>query len=106
MANIAENSNLDVKRFVVTTSRYADSTVIYYGDMRRLTLSTYKRSVPEVSPQDQFMVITKGVEYRPDLVSMRAYGLPDLWWRIMEANNIYDIYDFKAGLNIRIPSLL
>ena len=44
-----------------------------------------------------------GQEYRPDLVSNRVYGTPDFWWRIMEANNIKDVFEFKAGLNLRIP---
>jgi hypothetical protein len=38
------------------------------------------------------------------MVSQEAYGVPDFWWRIMEFNNIKDVFDFKSGLNIAIPS--
>ena len=55
------------------------------------------------STNDKYTVITKGYEYRPDLVSYQAYGTPDFWWKIMEVNGIKDIFDFKSGLNIVIP---
>ncbi len=106
MANFFEETTINPKTYFTTASRYANSTVCYYSKLKRLTLATYVRSPIGTSPNDKFMVIGKGQEYRPDLVSMRAYGLPDYWWKIMEANNIFDIYDFKAGVNIRIPSLL
>ncbi len=106
MANYIEETDIDTKTFFTTASRYIDSTVVYYTDFKRLSLATYKRKTIGVSPNDKFMVIGKGYEYRPDLVSVKVYGLPDFWWRIMEANGISDIYHFKAGVNIRIPSLL
>jgi hypothetical protein len=106
MANTIENSNLPAANFVDKQSRYISSAVLYYGDRRLLTFSTYKRSAITSTGQNQFYVITKGTEYRPDLVSLRAYGSVSLWWKIMEANKIYDIWDFKAGLNIIIPNSL
>jgi hypothetical protein len=51
------------------------------------------------------MVISKGVEHRPDLVSFDHYGHVDNWWRILEANNIKDIWDFKAGTTIILPDV-
>lgn len=53
--------------------------------------------------REKIMVITKGVEYRPDLVSYDVYGFVDNWWHIMEVNKIYDIIDFKAGQTIMLP---
>jgi hypothetical protein len=50
------------------------------------------------------MIIPPQFEYRPDRLSYELYGTVDLWWKIMEANDIKDIFDFKAYLNIRIPS--
>jgi len=44
------------------------------------------------------------MEFRPDKMSQHVYGHVDWWWKIMEANNIKDVYDFKAGTNIRIPA--
>ena len=49
------------------------------------------------------MQINSSTEYRPDIVSYVAYGLPELWWYVMEANGIKDIYDFKSGITLRIP---
>ena len=106
MANFFEKTDIPVNRFVAFGSRYEDSKVVYYTDNRILTFNTYKKKSFPVSEQDKFLVVSKGFEYRPDLVSQRVYNTPDFWWRIMEANNIKDIFDFKAGINIRIPNTL
>lgn len=89
--------------FVNATSRYIDSTVIAYGQDRKVTFTTYKR-IDKTSQFDKFLVIPEGYAYRPDLVSNRVFGYPDSWWLIMEVNNIYDIKDFVAGKTIRIPN--
>jgi len=91
---------------VPATSRYADSQVLYYtvGDITYITFNTYKKTPIEETSRDHFATIPPGMAYRPDLVSNDSYGTPDFWWKIMEANNIKDIYEFKAGITIRIPN--
>ena len=90
--------------FVNPTSRYADSTPIYYGSQRLLAYETYKRTKPVTSTEDRYAVITPGWEYRPDLVSTKSYGVPDFCYKIMEDNGIHDVMDFKSGLTIRLPN--
>ena len=92
--------------FITASSRYVNSTAITYGDIKILTLEIYKRVISPVTSQDRFTVITPGTEFRPDVVSQQSYGTPEFWWRIMQDNKIFDIFDFKAGLNIRIPGAL
>lgn len=106
MSNYIEYTNLSPTRFVPVSSRYNNSKVIYYTDNKLLTFTTYLKGTYNLNSTDKYYVITAGTEYRPDLVSQTAYGTVDFWWKIMEANNIMDIYDFKAGLNIRIPNAL
>lgn len=110
MANYSEESNIIATRFVPVTSRYANSDVLYYTEKKLLTFKTYKKNQNEESPfdtsQTKYYVVTSGTEYRPDLVSQRVYGTPDFWWRIMESNNIKDIFDFKAGLNLVLSNVL
>lgn len=103
MANYTEQTTITPTRFVPASSRYENSTVIYYTENKLLTFKIYKKQPIRLSSQDKYYVITAGYEYRPDLVSTKVYGLPDFWWRIMEANNLKDIFEFKTGLNIRIP---
>jgi hypothetical protein len=50
-----------------------------------------------------FTVISPSQEFRPDKVSQDMYGIPDFWWKIMEVNKIKDVFDFRAGLSIRLP---
>jgi len=103
MANKIQETSITTDTVVPVTSRYADSTIIYYGDENRMTFYTYKRQeIPEDS-EDKFAVITPGTQYRPDLVSQDFYGTVEFWWKIMEANFIWDIWDFTTGKTIRLP---
>lgn len=106
MANFIENANTPSSKVVSALSRYINSTVVYYhiGTIKKLTFTTYKKQISTVPTQtDMYMVVPSGMEYRPDLVSQKIYGTPDFWWKLLEANNIKDIFDFKAGTNLRVP---
>lgn len=106
MANLIEVTDINPNRFVPFTSRYTEEKVIYYTERKLLTFRTYKKKPVVASNKDKFAVISKGYEYRPDLLSQDAYGTPDFWWKIMERNNLKDIFEFKAGLNIVLPDAL
>lgn len=99
----SEISNLQNQNFVANSSRYINSKILSWGDLKTITFETYKRSKYEPKESDRFYTITPGVEYRPDLISNKVYGDPSFWWWIMQVNNIQDILDFKAGTNIIIP---
>lgn len=103
MANKIEYTNLRANDFVTNVSRYSNSKVIYYSQEKILTFETYKRKTIVQSESDSVAVIPAGLEYRPDLVSTEKYGIPDFWWRIMEANNMKDVIEFKAGRTIILP---
>jgi hypothetical protein len=103
MANEIEVTDLNAKTFVATGSRYSNSAVLKYGENKILTFETYKRQSMELEKTDVYTIVTPGHEYRPDLLSQEYYGVPDLWWKILEANGIMDIFDFKVGTNIRLP---
>ena len=108
MANKIEilDSPRPIDGFVTATSRYANSTILRYGDANRLTFTLYKKKYIKSKSTDKVSVIPPGMEYRPDLVSNKAYGTPDFWWKILEANAMMDIFEFKSGLTIRIPDNL
>lgn len=106
MANYIEDTNINAKQFVPPSSRYSESKVIYYTEKKLLTFKTYKKTETPLSSKDKYAVITPGVEFRPDLVSQKAYGTVDFWWKILEANGMKDIWEFKSGLNIRIPDAI
>lgn len=106
MPNKLERSRIQSSAYVDVTSRYRGSKVYYYGDNNIITFETYKRRPPVLSKNDKFYLITSSTEYRPDLVADLAYGIPSYWWKIMEANGMKDIMDFKAGTTIRIPESL
>lgn len=103
MANKIEFTNIEPARFVTSTSRYAQSKVIFYSDEKITTFETYKKQKFSPSGQDQVAVIPPGMQYRPDLISREKYGTVDFWWKIMEVNGIKDIFDFTAGRTIILP---
>lgn len=108
MANFIEATDFrPIDGFVNATSRYADATIIYYGNLRKLTYTTYKKTDPNMLQQPQkgdiYSIIPPGWEYRPDLASRTMYGTVDFWWKILEANDMKDVWEFKAGKNIRLP---
>ena len=48
MANYIEKTNIDPKRFVTPSSRYASSTVLYYTENRLLAFETYKKNCTKI----------------------------------------------------------
>lgn len=96
----------NAKNFVVPTSRYSNSKVYYIGDLNVITFETYKRKTYKKTGKEKVMLITKGVEYRPDLVSYDYYGFCEAWDRILEANNMKDVFEFKSGKTIILPETL
>lgn len=103
MPNKIEYTDFRPTDFVTNVSRYSASKVLYYSDEKIITFETYKRKKIKQSKSDQVTVIPPGMEYRPDLLSREKYGIPDFWWKIMEANNMKDIVEFKAGRTIVLP---
>lgn len=97
-------TNIPAVKLTEGFSRYRNQKVIYWGDNKLLTFDTYLRQPYTRTGKEKVMLITKGVEYRPDLVSFDVYGACDFWWKIMEVNGMYDIFDFKAGTTIILPA--
>lgn len=100
-----QRSSTLARDLVSGLSRYVGSEVIYYGENRLTTFALYNRGDGYTrTGNERVLVLTKGNEYRPDLVAFDFYGSVDFWWVIMEANNIYDIWDFKTGRTIFLPN--
>lgn len=96
------------KSLVSGTSRYLKSDVLYYYYNKKnlLTFTTYVRQFNSVSGNETTTLLTLYYQYRPDLLSYDFYGTPGYWWAILELNGIFDIYDFVAGLTIKLPGIL
>lgn len=104
MANKLVRTNIFAASLVSPSSRYIDSSVVYYTDDHKLTFATYRRHSYAASETDKWMVINKTEEYRPDKVANAVYGVPGFWWKLLEANGMKDIWEFKSGKTIWLPS--
>lgn len=103
MTVIIEDALLKPEEVLAPGSRYLKQKVVYWGESRKMTFDTYIREPYTPTGREKVMMISKGVEYRPDLVSYDVYGFVDNWWRILEANSMKDIWEFKAGKTIILP---
>lgn len=101
---ITETNINPVGLFVSAVSRYADSKVIYWGELNKITFKTYNRTDIPLNSADKYMVVGPGDEFRPDKIAKRVYGNVGFWYKILEVNGIKDIFDFKVGTNIRLPA--
>ena len=106
MAQPIEESQITAVEIVSHGSRYRESKVIYYGEKRFVTFEMYIRKEYLPTGHENIAVISKGIEYRPDLASYEYYGYPDNWWRILEANKMKDVWEFKAGTTIILPDVM
>lgn len=97
------DTNLRTEVVLKGFSRYRNSKVIYWSDRNLITFNTYVREPYVPTGKERIMVIKASVEYRPDLVSYDIYRFSDAWWRILEANGMKDIWEFKAGRTIILP---
>lgn len=60
----------------------------------------------EPNEGDTYITITQEYINRPDLISSKVYGIPNLWWVLYEFNNIQDpVFGVRIGQLFRIPSL-
>lgn len=105
MINPIQLSGIRTDSLLAANSRYLKQNIIYYGEKRILTFDTYIKKEFTPTGYEKTMLITKGFEYRPDLVSYNYYGFVDYWWKILECNKMKDIFDFKAGKTIILPSV-
>jgi len=86
-------------------SRYTGGEVVKNRSGKDFLVLRKPLNLPQ-SDGDTFVTITKDLENRPDLVSSKAYGNPDLWWVIYEFNEIRDpFFELKEGTTLRIPEL-
>lgn len=103
MATTVLPSKIKPNQVVGPTSRYSSSDVIYWGPQNKITFTTYLRKTYSRSERDRWTVVDASEEFRPDKVAFRSYGVQNLWWAVMEANGLKDIWDFRTGLNLWLP---
>lgn len=95
-----------LKSIPVATSRY-DSKVILStkdGDYTRVLRLNELKS--DISTSDMYMNVDLLHQYDPFRIAYEYYGNSSLYWVILAANDLYDIFDLVEGMTIRIPTVL
>ena len=88
-------------------SRMKHYDLIFDEDVKQMRVTFYNHGAVDYitqDNQDEYYTITKGMEYRLDLISLKFYGTAAYDWFIAQFNNIEDpIRDVLAGKKIIIP---
>lgn len=86
-------------------SRYTNGIFTLNPESQEFLLLRETINIPE-SSQDIFFTVEGHYVGRPDAISEAVYGVPELWWVIMDINNIKEpIFDLEDGQELRIPPL-
>lgn len=89
---------------IFTTSRYNDGPLVDIEDYRESEVrkTVYRKWPTSVS---DFSVYVWQDGDRMDLIALKFYGRPEVWWQIMDYNpEIVDPTSIQTGTEIRLPS--
>lgn len=85
------------------TSRYNNGQFTLNPEDESFLILRQNLEIAE-SPEDVYFTVTQDVVGRPDLIAEIVYGEPELYWAIMDINNIRQpMFDLTVGLELRIP---
>ena len=87
-----------------------NSSSPYFNTQQKNDLIRYMdfmeyRDIP-VDDSDEVVTVSSKFHHRPDLLSNKLYGTPDLWWIFIVRNpdQMMDpIYDLVSGLELYTP---
>jgi len=98
-----------IRRSSVLRSSEVENRDLYPATSRYRSVKYFQRDTPSVgsyveaeswypteipkSQTDLFTKVKSGEEGRLDLVALRVYGLPQLWWVIAFANDVIDPFE-------------
>ena len=93
--------NLDIER----EDRYDFAKFLNYQDQEFDPLtSKFLSALRDLPVEGQLAV--GALENRIDLIANRIYGETQLWWVVMEYNNLEDPEDIPANTTISFPSII
>lgn len=86
-------------------SRYTNGVFTLDGDNREFLILRKNLTIPE-SGEDIFLTVEGRHVKRPDLIASDVYGRSELFWVIMDVNQIRQpMLDLQVGQVLRIPPL-
>lgn len=87
-------------------SRYSKIRRIQNKKENEIYHETFNNYKIPVRPSDRYITVNNSTENRLDIISVRYYKSPIMWWVIALANDIIDPFaEVKLGTVLRIPEL-
>jgi len=90
------------------TSRYYQiKDAVYETEDGKRVIYKLRRMLPQGSEMSALSVVTVLEGDRPDLVTARAVGDPEQFWRICDANDAMDPFQItdRPGRLLKIPNI-
>ena len=79
-------------------------TVIVRDSVDKDLLNNYFAQTFKIKRDVMFYTLRYQDIHRPDLLSLKLYGDPNLWWILFKYNNIDDVWnDLTDGMVIHVP---
>ena len=100
----------EVKNIISSKSTYIRSR---YDSKDRLRLQNedlivrplkWYDMIPMYSTSDTTHTITGNERWRPDILALKYYRDPRLYWVLLAANGMKSVLEFREGIQIRVPS--
>lgn len=86
-------------------NRYTNGTITFTREGEQFLVLRKALNLAQDSG-DTYITLTEDMIKRPDMISYNAYKTPDLWWVIMEYNNVSDpFFDLRINQMLRIPKI-
>jgi len=87
---------------VKTSTRYTRGGT---ADVYTTRVGWWERVEMVSDATDNFYVVTRDTERRPDLIAYDTYGDPAYAWLVLQFNNIVDINEeLVSGVTIKLPT--
>ena len=86
------------------TERFAAEKFMKYEEGTYDPLTSFFMEQIHKLPEGGYKAI-RGDEGRPELLSFNIYGTMQLWWILMEFNDVIEVDELIATMNIKNPTL-
>lgn len=109
LKNYMFSKEVDIKKLrsiPVATTRYDTKVILSTKEGEYTRMLQLDELVGPSQPDDQFIHVDLMYQYDPFRIAQDFYGTSSLYWAILAANNIFDVFDLREGLTIRIPSII
>ena len=93
-----------INEHIETKERFATEKFMEFSEGTYDPLTSYFMNQIHELPEGGYTAV-RGEEGRPESLSFNIYGTMQLWWILMEFNDVIEIDELISDMNIKNPTL-